>query len=130
MNEKSIKKYCREVKRHCPRSFGKKISSNLYNDILDYANGKDSISYEDICLRFGRPEAYAREYIASADNENIKYYSNKWRPLIITVVAAIAVALVVYIVAIAIALVDGLNSSGGYYEVSVNGERVCYEKID
>lgn len=119
MNDKITKKYLKAALKNCPFIFRKRLRADLYNSICYYFDANPKASENEFFLRFGSPEQYSAEYIASLeDGERFKLlYKNRFVKRALT----ICIALVVLLVAIGVGAMvyDVYNSDNYYYRTNI-----------
>ena len=80
MKQNLIDLYLKQVKKHCPSSFRKKLMTELKSNLLDFLDDYPDSTLEDICRHFGSPETFSSEYILTMDDEQRQKLINhsKW----------------------------------------------------
>lgn len=115
MNNKITESYLRSALKNCPLGFKKKLKSDLYSSLCDFAEENPDAGESEIVSRFGLPDQFATEYIASLDdNKKVELFTkNKF----IKRAIAIGVAVVIIIVTVGVSLVTYavLDSEEEYY---------------
>ncbi len=78
--QKIISSYLKRVKKNCPFSFRKKLTTDLKNHLLDYLDDNPDSTLEDIINHLGSPEKYADEYLLVIDETTRKktIHKAKW----------------------------------------------------
>lgn len=121
-NQTEIKNYLKQVKKHCPRAFRKKLMKELEGSLYDFFEQRPDGTTADIIQHFGSPESFADEYILAMDETTRQgvLHKSKWVKRIVF----IAVLIIVLVVGAAAACIIRENSQhvGRYYmEETTNG---------
>lgn len=101
MNNKITEAYLSEALKNCPFGFRKRLKSDLYSSLCDFAEEKPSFNESELLFRFGAPQQYAAEYIASLDDKSKADLINSGKfikSVIIIALAVIAVFVAVTVV--------------------------------
>lgn len=97
MNHNLISLYLKQVKKHCPFCFRKKLITELKSDLLDFLKEYPDSTLEDIYQRFGSPETFSYENILAMDEEQRHKLIHRsiriWRCVFTGVILAVLIIL-------------------------------------
>lgn len=113
MIEKDIKIYLHAIDNNlvCPKKQKKVILEDIAASIRDYIEDENITDISQLYSHFGSAEEIAKTYLADfVTPADIKKAVNKKKALIIGVI----VALIIYVLALIIVIVDGHISVNGY----------------
>lgn len=113
MIEKDIKIYLHAIDNNlvCPKRQKKIILEDIEASIRDYIENENITDISQLYSHFGSAEEIAKNYLADFVNPaDIKKAINKKKVLVIGVI----VALIIYVLALIIVIVDGHISVNGY----------------
>lgn len=113
MIEKDIKIYLHAIDNNlvCPKKQKKVILEDIEASIRDYIENENITDISQLYSHFGSAEEIAKNYLADFVNPaDIKKAINKKKVLVIGVI----VALIIYVLALIIVIVDGHISVNGY----------------
>ena len=99
MKQNNIDKFVRKVRinLHCPRKMKKKLIINLKDQIEDYCEEKESLTYNDLLNAFGEPEVVADRYISLLDKDDLKRY-NKTKKYIFTSLILLVILIIGFVI--------------------------------
>lgn len=111
--KKEIKKYLNAVKYLLPGDSGskRKYISGLKEQIYDFAEDNENITFRDILLHFGEKEVVVQQYIKALDVKTVKRKMGVRR----AAVAALVAALVIWSAVMCFVVADAHYASNGYY---------------
>lgn len=113
VTEKERRIYMQEIKRNlvCDNKQRKKFLSSFSDNMDEYLNDNPDADFTQLQKDLGTPEEIANAFLENASASNIKKRMSfvKW------IVASVAVALVIYITAIIIIIINAHNSNNGYF---------------
>lgn len=112
---KEIKKYLRRVRAWLPCTTKRKrvILQSLREDISLFSQDQPNPSFDDLLQRFGTPQQIASAFVDEMGSmELLRDLRVRRRVITIAIVAAMTVILI-WAIAVGIALIDEQNSSGG-----------------
>ena len=113
VTEKERRIYMQEIKRNlvCDNKQRKKFLSSFSDNMDEYLNDNPDADFAQLQEDLGTPEEIANAFLENASASNIKKRMSfvKW------IVAGVTVALVIYITAIIIVIIDAHNSNNGQF---------------
>lgn len=121
MIEKDIKIYLHAIDNNlvCPKKQKKTILEDIEASIRDYIENENITDISQLYSHFGSAEEIAKTYLADfVDPSDIKKAINKKKVLITGVI----VALIIYVLALIIVIIDGHFSVNGYMVESLPKE--------
>ncbi len=113
--EKEIEKYISDVssKLLCSKEKKKELIEDIRGAVFDFAEGSDTKDIADIYKHFGTPEELAKAHMSELDPAQIKKKVNIRRVVII----ALTIAVIVFVFALIIALVDSHYDTENYENI-------------
>ncbi len=121
MLEKEVKKYLGSIAKKlvCSRKQKRLILKDIEQSIRDYIENENITDISQLYSHFGSAEEIAKTYLADfVTPADIKKAVNKKKALIIGII----VALVIYVLALIIVIIDGHISVNGYMVESLPKE--------
>lgn len=122
VTEKERRIYMQEIKRNlvCDNKQRKKFLSSFSDNMDEYLNDNPDADFVQLQKDLGTPEEIANAFLENASASNIKKRMSfaKW------IIAGVAVALVIYITAIMIVIIDAHNSNNGYGTETITTEEI------
>ena len=115
--KKDLNRYLTEVGTYlvCTKKQKKIILEDIETSIRDYIEITNINDMSEIYSHFGSPEDIAKTYLTNFVNPaDVKKALNKKKALIITVVIALIVALLIWLIGVIITLIDHHNKEPGY----------------
>lgn len=121
MLEKEVKKYLGSIAKKlvCSRKQKRLILKDIEQSIRDYIENENITDISQLYSHFGSAEEIAKTYLADfVTPADIKKAVNKKKALVIGII----VALVIYVLALIIVIIDGHISVNGYMVESLPKE--------
>lgn len=119
--EKNLKKYYRNISRElsCDRKEKQDMLNTIKGTVKSYQEDHPSADIDEIISYFGNPGDIAQAYYDTEMSEKITEKIKTGKKMIFCVIAALTIALVVYIMAISTAVIADLNGSNGHFSEPV-----------
>ena len=113
--------YCREVSRllPCKGSTKRKLMAEIKGNISHYLDDYPDSDYDAIVLRFGTPRQIAASYVEEMEPQDVLHGLRIKKRIVGIIAAGIALVVLVWGIGVAICVVDSINASGGYFEVTI-----------
>ncbi len=126
--EKQIDKYIKEVSSliFCDKKEKKYFLESFRNDVLSYCEMKEVENINQIYHHFGEPEMIAGYFYDESSLKEIKKRMNVRKIIRICAIVLVIAALIIWAIAVTIALVDSHNVVNGY---AVNESAVIEEAV-
>ena len=129
VTEKERKIYMQEIKRNlvCDNKQRKKFLSSFSDNMDEYLNDNPDADFAQLQEDLGTPEEIANAFLENTSASNIKKRISfaKW------IFASVAVALVIYITAIIIVIIDAHIQNNGYGVITTSESMVyCDEDVE
>lgn len=123
--KKEIKKYLNAVKCLLPGDSGskRKYIGGLKEQIYDFAEENENITFRDILLHFGEKEVIVQRYIKDLDVKTVKRKMGVRR----AAVTALVAALVIWSTVMCFVAADAHRASNGYYFERIGFAEINYE---
>lgn len=120
MGNSATKKYLNKVLRKCPFAYRKAVKVSLCDSLYEYANKYPDCTENELTLRFGAPEKYTSEYIASLDSEQVAELLK--RKSLTKKVLLVVVSLIILVIAILAVYIccEIAKTFGSYGEITVS----------
>ena len=93
------------------------ILSDVQDNAAELFQENPQANYGDLVARFGSPDRLAASYIQDMDTRNLLRELRIKRRVTTTVIAALSVALLIWLGAAYISFVETLDHNGGYWVV-------------
>ena len=76
---RAAKRYLRQVKKHlyCPGSIKKKFLSQLEDELLRFCGSQETVTFPQLCGRFGQPCCVASEFLSGLDPKVIRRFMRR-----------------------------------------------------
>lgn len=102
--QKDVNKYISQVKKYlvCPKAEKKQITEDIQSAVYGFVEDRNPQNISEVYNHFGTPEELAKAHLADVDPQKIKRAMSFKKVLVVAVV----VALVIYTIAIVVALID------------------------
>ena len=113
--EKIAIKYCKLVKKKCPKAFKKRIIPELEGAVCDFCNENETTAIDVIYDRFGRPEDFAAAYVDNMDDTEKLNLLKRSKRIKIAVIVAVAIFSIALIVGAVIFIWQDSQSIASYY---------------
>ncbi len=117
ITQKQINKYIKDIKKELlygtreSRQFLKELKQN----VTDYAEENQNADMAQVTEQFGKPEDIAATFFEQYGKEDIKKKVNIRR----VVIVALTIAITMFIIALAIELIDAHRTGMGYYSEEI-----------
>lgn len=110
--QKDVNKYISQVKKYlvCPKAEKKKITEDIQSAVCGFAEERNLQNISEVYNHFGTPEELAKAHLADVDPKKIKRAMSFKKVLVVAVI----VALMIYTIAIVVALIDAHPGLNGY----------------
>lgn len=121
ISDKEIERYISQIKKNmlCPASKRKTVLEDLKNSVSDYVQEHNVTSIDEVYSHFGKPEVIALQLAQEIEPQKIKNKLNLRKVLIV----GIALALVIFAVALIIIIIDSNTATHGYYVETLTTEQ-------
>ncbi len=119
--EKQLKNYYRDI-RHCLPGSGKlkkQIMCNIQQSVNAYLEEKPLADFEEVQRHFGTAQQIAAAYVEELDTSEVMKKLRIRKTVVGVVCAAVALALLLWGIALVTALIDGHNSGAGSIETFI-----------
>ena len=117
ITQKQINKYIKDIKKELlygtkeSRQFQKELKQN----VTDYAEENQNADMAQVTEQFGKPEDIAATFFEQYGKKDIKKKVNIRR----VVIVALTIAITMFIIALAIELIDAHRTGTGYYSEEI-----------
>ena len=113
--EKELKRYYSAIRRelYCDTTAKKRILAAIKENVEAYLEEKPAAALEDIQKHFGTPRQIATSYLEELDTPELIGKLKIKRTIVTVICAALGLIVLLWAVAVVIALIDSFNSSGG-----------------
>lgn len=114
--EKETEKYISDVSSRllCSKKKKKEIIEDIRGAVLDFTEANGTEDIKEVYEHFGTPEELAKAHLSELDPVQIKKKVNIRR----VVIVALVVALIIFTVSFATAVINSYKSVNGFYSVS------------
>lgn len=105
--QKDVNKYISQVKKYlvCPKAEKKQITEDIQSAVYGFVEDRNPQNISEVYNHFGTPEELAKAHLADVDPQKIKRAMSFKK----VIFAVIALVLVMYAVAIIVAIIDANN---------------------
>lgn len=126
--------YFRDIRATIPGSPRQKrrITTGIQESIGDYISSHPGVQMEDIYSRFGSPRDIAETYVGELSSDELRKMTSVTRKIIKIAVIAVAAAVLIWAIAVGIALNKALNDLDGTAVITVEdyGENKIIEEVN
>lgn len=121
MNNKDMKRYCREVKLLLPGGFRRKrkLMKGLRDSLVRYLEDVAEADYSVIVRHFGTPAQIAVSYMEEMEPQEVLRELNVRKKIVRILVISMTSIVLLWGVGVLISAVDFANSTGGYFDVYI-----------
>ena len=115
--EKETEKYISDVSSRllCSKKKKKEIIEDIRGAVLDFTEANGTEDIKEVYEHFGTPEEFAKAHLSELDPVQIKKKVNIRR----VVIVALTIAITMFIIALAIELIDAHRTGMGYYSEEI-----------
>ncbi len=113
--EKELKKYFRAIsgELYCPEKTKRRILATVKENVATYLEENSAATFEEIQKHFGTPRQIAASYVEEMETPELIAKLRVRRRIITVICVAVGIAVLIWAVAVVIALIDSFNASGG-----------------
>lgn len=113
--EKELNKYLQNIRRelYCPGTAKRRILATVKENVATYLEENPAATFEEIQKHFGTPRQIAASYVEEMETPELMAKLRIRKRIITVICVAVGLAVLIWAVAVVIALVDSFNSTGG-----------------
>ena len=116
--EKELKKYFRAIsgELYCPVKTKRRILATVKENVSAYLEENPATTFEEIQKHFGTPRQIAASYVEEMETPELIAKLRIRRRIITVICISVGIAILIWAVAVVIALIDSFQQSGGTVE--------------
>jgi len=124
MHEALMRQYLRAVKKevHCSAKRKRAFLAELEGELREFAQETPDLAMEQLTEAFGSPQQRAQDFMETLDAKEIKKAFG-WKKIVLIGVIAF---LLIWLIGVIIAVVDGHNAANGYDVVYYESDDSTY----
>lgn len=121
---KQLAKYYKDIKNElvCSEKEKRSIIDMIKENIEDYISEHPDVSFDELIKHFGTPQEIAGAYCATEGTDAIRAKLKTKKIIVLSVIGALLIALLAYIIAMTVISCDAMNDNSIHYYEAIIGK--------